>query len=154
MDAASGKATHFLEDLSVGQRFSAGPHVVTDEAIRAFAAEFDPQVFHLDPEAAQKTVFRGLAASGWHTAAITMSLLVKGGAPSGDGIVGLGGEISWPRPVRPGDTLRVESEITDITPSRSKPHQAIVTLRTHTINQAGEIVQTLTSKIIAHRRPT
>lgn len=153
----SAASTHdsgrlFLEDLAVGQRFAAGPLTVTEEAIRAFAAEFDPQVFHLDPEAAKATVFKGLAASGWHTAAVTMRLLTGGGLPVGNGVIGLGGEISWPRPVRPGDALRVESEIIEITPSRSKPGQAILTVRTLTFNQANEIVQTLTTKIIAYRR--
>jgi acyl dehydratase len=141
-----------IDRLAPGQRFSAGPHEVTEAAIRAFAEAFDPQVFHLDPEAAEATIFKGLAASGWHTAAITMRLLVEGGAPAGEGIVGLGGEIAWPRPVRPGDFLRVESEIIEVLPSRSKPDQSIVTIRTLTFNQANEIVQTLTSKVIAYRK--
>jgi acyl dehydratase len=142
----------FLEDLHQGQRFAAGPYDVTEAAIKAFAAEFDPQIFHLDAEAAKSTPFRGLAASGWHTAAITMRLMVDGGMPVGNGVVGLGGEISWPKPVRPGDRLRIESEIIDITPSRSKPDQAILTVRTLTFNQSGAVVQILTAKIVAYRR--
>ncbi len=142
----------YLDDLRVGQRFRAGPLPVTQDAIIAFAREYDPQIFHLDPEAAKNTAFNGLAASGWHTAALTMRLLVEGGMPAGDGVIGLGGEVSWPRPVRPGDSLRVESEIIEITPSRSKPGQAILTVRTLTYNQRDEVVQTLTTKIIAFRR--
>lgn len=142
----------YLDDLRVGQRFRAGPLQVTQDAIIAFAREYDPQIFHLDPEAAKNTAFNGLAASGWHTAALTMRLLVEGGMPAGDGVIGLGGEVSWPRPVRPGDSLRVESEIIEITLSRSKPGQAILTVRTLTYNQRDEVVQTLTTKIIAFRR--
>lgn len=146
-----GKA-FFLEDLSVGQSFSAGPIGVTEEAIIAFAKQFDPQPFHTDPQAAKNTFFQGLAASGWHTAAMTMRLLNEGALPFGAGAIGLGGEISWPRPVRAGDELRAESEILDIKPSRSKPNQAIVTVKTTTTNQKGETVQILTSKIIAFSR--
>lgn len=142
----------FLEDLRVGQRFRAGPETVTEAAIIAFAKEFDPQPFHTDPGAAKSTFFQGLAASGWHTAAITMRLLTKGALPFVNGVIGLGGEISWPRPVRSGDRLSAESEIIEITPSRSKPNQAIVTVRTTTSNQKGEAVQILTSKVIAFSR--
>src|SRR6185369_16742625 len=132
----------YLEDLQVGQRFaSQGEYKVEEERVKSFAAEFDPQPFHMDDTAAQASVFRGLAASGWHTAAITMRLLVTGGLPFASGIVGLGGEISWPRPTRPGDVLRVESEIVEIVPSRSKPNQGIVKVRNTTLNQNGEPVQ-------------
>src|ERR1700680_451207 len=89
--------------------------------IKEFAAEFDPQPFHLDDAAAKPSIFKGLAASGWHTAAVAMRLLVAGGLPFANGLLGLGGEIAWPRPTRPGDILHVESEIVEITPSRSKP---------------------------------
>ena len=101
----------YLEDLSVGQRFTSGTWTLDAEAIKRFAAEFDPQPFHTDEEAAKETFFGGLAASGWHTAAVTMRLLVDGGAPIGRGVIGAGGEIAWPRATRPGDTLHVESEI-------------------------------------------
>jgi acyl dehydratase/ribonuclease HI len=143
----------YLEDLHVGQKFSSGTYRMTEDRIKSFAAEFDPQPFHLDEAAAaQHGVFRGLAASGWHTAAATMRLLVTSGLPFADGLVGLGGEIAWARPTRPGDTLRVESEILSIVPSRSKPNQAIVTVRNITVNQKGEQVQVLTTKILAFRR--
>ena len=97
----------YLEDLHVGQRFTSGSYLMEKARIREFAAEFDPQPFHLDESAAGETIFRGLAASGWHTAAVTMRLLVTGGLPFANGIIGLGGEVAWPRPTRPGDTLRL-----------------------------------------------
>jgi acyl dehydratase len=143
----------YLEDLQVGQRFaSQGEHKVEEERVKSFAAEFDPQPFHLDDTSAQASIFRGLAASGWHTASITMRLLVTGGLPFASGIVGLGGEISWPRPTRPGDVLRVESEIVEIVPSRSKPNQGIVKVRNTTLNQKGEPVQVFTASILVYRR--
>jgi acyl dehydratase len=143
----------YLEDLRVGQRFASGTYLIEEAAIKAFAAEFDPQPFHLDESAAQASIFKGLAASGWHTAAVAMRLLVTGGLPFANGIVGLGGEIAWPRPTRPGDVLRVESEIVEITPSRSKPHQGIVTLRGRMFNQNQEAVYLLTVKLLVLRRP-
>jgi acyl dehydratase len=144
----------YLEDLHVGQRFTSGAYRIAEDQIRAFAAEFDPQPFHLSDAAAQATVFRGLAASGWHTAAITMRLMVTGGVPLAAGIIGVGGEIAWPRPTRVGDVLRVESEIVEIIPSRSKPNQALVKVRSTTLNQDGEPVQVFTGKILAFKRAT
>lgn len=144
----------YLEDLHVGQRFASGQYQMDADRIKEFAREFDPQPFHLDEEAGRRSVFGGLAASGWHTAAATMRLLVTGGLPfAGGGLVGLGAEISWIRPTRPGDTLRVESEILDISPSRSKPNQAVVKVRSITLNQDGERVQVLTSKMLVFKRP-
>jgi acyl dehydratase len=142
----------YLEDLYVGQRFAAGPVSVSAAEIKSFAATFDPQPFHLDEAAAETTVFHGLAASGWHTAALTMRMLTNGGLPVATGVIGVGGEIAWPRPVRPGDELRVESEVLAITPSRSKPHQAVVTVRSTTTNQNGDAVQVLTAKLVAFMR--
>jgi len=113
----SASRTFFLDDLSVGQRFSSSSHTVDAAQIKAFAAQFDPQPFHLDGEAARATLFGGLAASGWHTAAITMKLLVESGLPLRGGIIGS----SWPKPTRPGDTLTVVSEVEELTPSRSRP---------------------------------
>jgi acyl dehydratase len=144
----------YLEDLSVGQRFTSPTLTVTEQAIKAFAAEFDPQPFHLDDAAAKKTFFGGLAASGWHTAAMTMRLLVEGGAPLAGGIIGGGGEIAWPRPTRPGDVLHVEAEVMEIIPSRSKPDRGMVVMRSETRNQNGEAVQVSTMKLVVPRRPS
>ena len=142
----------YLEDLRVGQQFTSGSYLMETGRIKEFAAEFDPQPFHLDESAAETSVFRGLAASGWHTAAATMRLLLTGGLPLADGIIGVGGEIAWPRPTRPGDTLRVESEILEITPSRSKPNQGFVTVRSTTLNQDQEPVYIFTAKVLVFRR--
>jgi acyl dehydratase len=156
MDAHNKSALteFFLEDLSVGQRFSSGSHTIDEAQIKAFAAQFDPQPFHLDGEAAKATLFGGLAASGWHTAAITMKLLVASGLPLMGGIIGSGGEVSWPRPTRPGDTLTVLSEIEEITPSRSRPDRGMIRVRSETRNQHGETVQILIAKLVVPRRAT
>ena len=142
----------YLDDLDVGQRFTSGSYVMEAARIKEFAAEFDPQPFHLEEAAAEVSIFKGLAASGWHTAAVAMRLLVTGGLPFANGIVGLGGEIAWPKPTRPGDTLHVESEIVEITPSRSKPQQGIVTVRSTMLNQSGEPVYLLRAKLLVLRR--
>jgi len=142
----------YLEDLRAGQRFTSGVYHMDETRIKAFAAEFDPQPFHLDESAAEASIFRGLCASGWHTAAVAMRLLVAGGLPLANGIIGMGGEIAWPRPTRPGDTLRVESEILEVRPSRSKPNQGIVTVRNTTLNQNGEPVYEFTAKVLVFRR--
>jgi acyl dehydratase len=142
----------YLDDLRVGQRFTSRSHALDDAQIKAFARQFDPQPFHLDDEAAKASLFAGLAASGWHTAAITMRLLVEGGAPIAGGVIGAGGEIGWPRPTRPGDVLQVESEILDVTPSRSRPDRGMVTMRSETRNQRGEVVQILTAKLVVPRK--
>jgi acyl dehydratase len=142
----------YLEDLRVGQRFASSVYQLSERQIKAFAAEFDPQPFHLDNAAAQKSIFRGLAASGWHTAAVTMRLLVTGKMQFAAGTIGLGGEIEWPLPVRPGDSLHVESEITEISPSRTKPDRGVVTVRSVTFNQDGAEVQRLIAKLLVFRR--
>ncbi|WP_137895866.1 MaoC family dehydratase [Ramlibacter sp. 2FC] len=152
MSANPAKALH-LDDLAVGDAFTSAEHALDAQQIKAFAAAFDPQPFHLDDEAAKGTLFGGLAASGWHTAAITMRLLVTGGMPLAGGIIGAGGELSWPRPTRPDDRLHVVSEVTGIAPSRSRPDRGIVTVRSETRNQRGEAVQVLVSKLVVPRRP-
>ena len=154
MATASKPAAYvlFLEDLHVGQRFASGSHTIDAAQIKEFAAQFDPQPFHLDGEAAKPTLFGGLAASGWHTAAITMKLLVESGLPLSGGIIGAGGEISWPKPTRPGDTLTVFSEIEKIVPSRSRADRGMVRVRSETRNQHGEVVQVLLAKLIVPRR--
>jgi len=142
----------YLEDLHVGQRFSSGLYHMEEDRMKMFAAEFDPQPFHLDEAAAQRSIFRGLAASGWHTAAATMRLMV-GSLPFASGMIGLGGEIAWPKPTRPGDMLRVDSEIIEIVPSRSKPNQGVVIVRSTTLNQNGDHLQAFTAKILVFKRP-
>ncbi len=152
-NAGDGGERLFLDDLRVGQRFLSRSHALDEAQIKAFAAQFDPQPFHLDAEAAKGSLFAGLAASGWHTAAITMRLLVEGGAPIAGGVIGAGGEISWPRPTRPGDVLQVESEILEVTPSRSRPDRGMATIRIETRNQHGDVLQILTAKVVVPRRP-
>jgi acyl dehydratase len=143
----------YLDDLQVGQRFTSETYAIDASKIKQFAAEFDPQPFHLDETMAEGSVFLGLAASGWHTAAVTMRLLT-GSVPLAGGIVGLGGEISWPQPTRPGDVLHVKSEISEIRPSRSKPDRGIVTLRGTTFNQNQQPVYLLTAKLVVPKRPS
>ena len=141
----------YLDDLHVGQAFTSAVHVLDEDQIKAFARQFDPQPFHLDDESARHTIFAGLAASGWHTAAITMKLLVES-VPLAGGIIGGGSEIAWPKPARPGDALRVESKVAEITPSRSRPDRGMVVMRSETLNQNGEAVQVLTAKLVVTRR--
>jgi acyl dehydratase len=143
----------YLEDFAVGQRFTSATHAMDVEQIKTFAAQFDPQPFHTDEVAAETSFFQGLAASGWHTAAITMSLLVKSGMPIAGGLIGAGCELAWPHPTRPGDVLQVESEVLAVTPSRSRPERGMITLKSETKNQKGEVVQVLTSKMLVWRRP-
>jgi acyl dehydratase len=142
----------YLDDLRVGQRFASATHVIDAAQIKAFARQFDPQPFHLDEEAAKAGLFGGLVASGWHTAAITMRLQVDSGLPIAGGIVGIGGEMSWPRPTRPGDALSVVSEILEVTPSRSRPDRGVVRIRSETRNQRNEVVQILDAKLFVPRR--
>ena len=143
----------YLEDVFVGQKFVTGTHTLTAEAIKAFARDYDPQPFHTDEETAKDTFFGGLAASGWHTAAITMRLQADSGPPIAGGMIGAGGEISWPRPTRPGDTLHVESEITEVKPSKSRPERGFITLKSETKNQKGEVVQLLVVRLLVWRMP-
>lgn len=143
----------YLEDLSVGERFVTRSHALDEPQIKAFAAQFDPQPFHLDAEAAKSTVFEGLVASGWHTAAITMRLLVESGLRLAGGIVGLGSTLKWPRSARPGDVLTVHGEIVQVTPSRSRPDRGTMQISAETRNQHGDVVQTFASTILLRRRP-
>jgi len=143
----------YLEDLHVGQIFTSRPQQVDSDAITAFAATYDPQPFHLDEVAARGTLFGGLVASGWHTACLSMRLLVDGGLPLAGGIIGSGGELLWLKPVRPGDTLHVECELLEIVPSSSRPDRGMVRVRCLTKNQHGEAVQSFTPKLVVTRRP-
>ncbi len=142
----------FLEDLQVGQSFGSGTHALDDAQIFAFAGQFDPQPFHLDHDAAADSLFGGLVASGWHTAAITMRLLVDGGAPVSGGVIGAGVEVRWPTPTRPDDVLRVVSEVLEIVPSRSRPGRGMLTLQSTTLNQHDKVRQVMVAKLVVPRR--
>lgn len=142
----------YFEDLHPGQRFVTPSHSVDAAQIKAFARQFDPQPFHLDEEAARASIFGELVASGWHTAAITMRLIVTGGPRLAGGAIGLGGEIRWPRPVRPGDVLHLEGEVIDVTPSRSKPDRGTIAIRYETKTEAGAVVQIFVARVIVPRR--
>jgi acyl dehydratase len=145
----------YLEDLHVGDRFGSDSIEVTEDGIFDFARQFDPQPFHLDPDAARTSVFKELTASGWHTAAMSMRLYVTGEFRPGGGSIGLAvDELRWPRPVRPGDVLRLESEILDVRASKSKPDRGIIRIRNVTTNQNAEVVQTFTALVMVRRRPT
>ncbi|MES2414967.1 MAG: MaoC family dehydratase [Pseudomonadota bacterium] len=142
----------YMDDLQPGMRFSSAEHVIDEAQIKAFATQFDPQPFHLDNEAAKATLFGGLAASGWHTAAITMRLLVTSGLPLAGGIIGASGELAWPKPTRPGDVMHVESEVVSVTPSRSKPDRGMALVRSETLNQKGDVLQLFTVNVVVNRK--
>lgn len=154
-DAGADRAQErYLEDFAVGQVFRSGSIKVDADEIKAFAAAYDPQPFHLDEEAARDTFFQGLAASGWHTAALTMRLLLTNDVRPAGGFIGTGfTELRWPRPVRPGDVLDIESEVIEVRPSQSRPAQGFITVRTTTLNQRGEAVQVLVGTLVVQRKP-
>ena len=144
----------YLEDFAIGQTYGSGRLFIEKDRIHSFAAEFDPQPFHLDEDAARKTLFGGLAASGWHTAALTMRLLVESDLNPAGGIVGAGfDELRWPLPVRPGDELHLQSEILEVRPSKSRPSQGLIKVRTTTLNQNDQIVQLSMGNLVVLRRP-
>jgi acyl dehydratase len=147
----TGEALLYFEDLTPGRRFESARRAVAAGEIKAFARDFDPQPFHTDEAAAAASFFGGLAASGWHTAALTMRLMVEA-LPVAGGLIGAGGEIAWPRPTRPGDELRIVVTVESATPSRSRPDRGSVVIRTETLNQAGEPVQVLTARLVVPRR--
>jgi acyl dehydratase len=144
----------YLDDLQAGQKFRGETTTSVDEAaIKTFARQYDPQPFHLDDAAARKSLFGGLAASGWHTMALTMRLLVDDGPPLADGIIGGGvDELRWPKPVRPGDRLRIECEVVEVRPSRSRPEQGLVKLKTTTLNQNDEPVLIFIGNLVVRRK--
>ncbi|MFZ0421503.1 MAG: MaoC family dehydratase [Xanthobacteraceae bacterium] len=145
---------HYLDDFAVGQIFNTGRLRVTKEEIVAFAGQFDPQPFHLDEEAARQSPFQGLVASGWHTAGLTMRLMVGGEFKPAGGILGVGFDnLSWPRPVRPGDELHVTSEILEVRPSKSRPDRGLLRVRMTTFNQNDETVMVFTGNLLVPRRP-
>jgi acyl dehydratase len=144
----------YLQDFTEGQRLRSADRTVTAEEIVAFAAQYDPQPFHLDDAAAAGSLFGSLAASGWHTAALTMRLQVDGGLPIAGGIIGSRvDELRWPRPTRPGDTLHVETEVLEARQSTSRPDQGWLKIRSSTINQNGDPVQILVVNLLVPSRP-
>jgi len=143
----------YLEDFAVGQKHVTATVRLDAEAIKDFARQFDPQPFHLDEERARGSLFDGLAASGWHTAALTMRLLVDSAMKPAGGIIGTRAEeLRWPRPVRPGDELHVEIEILEVRPSKSRPGEGYVKCRSTTLNQRGEPVQVLVMNLLVRSR--
>ena len=153
-DSSEALTVRYLEDFEPGQRFASGSLLVEAARIKSFATEFDPQPFHLDEDSARDSFFKGLAASGWHTAAMTMRLLVASELKPAGGIIGAGfDEMRWPRPVRPGDELHVESEVLEVRPSKSRSDQGVIKVRTTTLNQNGEPVQIFVGNLIVLRRP-
>jgi len=150
-DRTDGNELLFVDDLRVGQQFESGTHQLNADQIRTFARQFDPQPFHLDAEAAKQSLFEGLVASGWHTAAIAMRLLVES-VPIAGGLIGAGAEISWPKPTRPESMLHLATEILELKTSRSRPDRGIATVRSQVINQDGDILQVVVSKLVVPRR--
>ena len=144
----------YFEDFAVGQKFASSRLTVGAEDIKEFAGRYDPQPFHLDEAAAKSSVFAGLAASGWHTAALTMRLIVGSAFRPAGGVLGFGGELTWLKPLRPGDEIHVKSEVLETRTSRSRPGQGIVKVRVTTLNQHDEPVQTFTPSLLVPRRPT
>ena len=146
------RAPLYLDDFKAGDVLKGGSLTVDAAAIKEFAGKYDPQVFHLDEEAAKDTFFKGLAASGWHTAALTMRLIVETGIPVAGGVIGAGGTINWPKALRPGETIRLESEILEVRPSKSRPDRGMVKVRFTTFDSTGDVVQVLVADLVAPRR--
>jgi len=144
----------YLEDLKVGDKFQTASAVMTEEAILDFARQWDPQPIHTDHAAAAAGPFKGIIASGWHTAAMVMKLTAEARPLGGVTVLGLGvEEMQWPQPVRPGDTVRVESEVTGIRPSKSQPDHGVVNITSTAYNQRGEVVFIVRPNLWIPRRP-
>jgi len=142
----------YLDDVEVGAEFVSDEVTITEEDIIAFARQFDPQPFHLDPDAARDSFFRGLAASGWHTAAITMRLLVTGGPDIAGGIIGAGGQLAWPTPTRAGDRLHVRAVIQSVSASRTDPSRGSAVLKIETLTRDDEVRQIFEVRILLFAR--
>jgi acyl dehydratase len=144
----------YLEDFAAGQKYESARIVVSADKIRTYASEFDPQPFHLDEVAARDSIFGSLAASGWHTASLTMGLLVRGDLDPAGGFIGAGvDELRWPGPVRPGDELHLVCEVLETRESRSRPTHGLMRVRVNTLNQRDETVQTFVATLLVQRRP-
>ena len=145
----------WFEDLVVGTEDYLGSYEVTREEVLEFARKYDPQPFHLSDEAAAKTHFGRLAASGWHTCAMTMAVIARSVMESGQAGLGSPGvdELRWLKPVYPGDTLHVHSKIIETRPSRSKPEIGSFRSATTVTNQHGQPVLSFTSIVLMRRRP-
>ncbi len=145
----------YFEDLKLGDKFNTAEHTVTAAEIIAFGRQFDPQPFHTDAATATATLFGLLVASGWHTAAVTMGLMVRGEMNLGGGVIGQGVDgLRWPRPVRPGDRLRVVMEIAELNPEPSRTGRGKFKLHCRTLNQDGKVVQEMTAHLLVARRPS
>ena len=148
-----GVNERYFEDIRTGDRFRTADYAVTEGEIIRYAKQYDPQPFHTDPVEARNSVFGGLVASGWYTAAITMRLIALSEDRIAGGLIGLGvEELRWPHPVRPGDTLHVEVEVLEVRPSHSHPDRGIVRVRNTTLNQRSEVVQTMVTALFVPRR--
>lgn len=146
-------AARYFEDFKVGDRFNGGSMEVSQDAIIAYARQFDPQPFHLDPKEAANTMFGELVASGWHTASMTMRMFATSEINIVNGVIGGGVEqLSWPRPVRPGDRLTVRSEVIEVRPSKSKPDRGMMRVRVDTLNQDDAVVQSFVANLVVLRR--
>jgi acyl dehydratase len=143
----------YLEDFAVGQKFSSGRLRIEGERLVAFATEFDPQPFHLDEAAARQSFFGELTASGWYTAAVSMRLLMETGLKPAGGYIGAGADgFRWPRPVRPGDELRVECEVIEVRPSDSRRDRGLIKVRMTTLNQDNEATLMYIANMVVLRR--
>jgi len=143
----------YLEDIRTGDRFRTANYTVAEAEIIDYAKQYDPQPFHTDPVEARNSIFGGLVASGWYTAAVTMRLIAQSEIRIARGLIGMGvEELRWPRPVRPGDTLHVEVEVLEVRPSRSHLDRGIVRVRNTTLNQTGKVVQTMVTALFVPRR--
>ncbi len=144
----------YFDDLKSGDKFHTAEYEMTEAEIIGFGKKFDPQAFHTDPAAAGSTLFGRIVASGWHTAAVSMRLMVLGEMDLDGGVIGQGMEsLRWPRPVLPGDRLRVVTEIEELRPAPARPDRGLIKLRCRTYNQHGKVVQDMTATLLVARRP-
>lgn len=142
----------YFEDFEIGQEYVSDTYEMTKEEIIKFAKQFDPQIFHIDEEAAKNTFFGGLAASGWHTASISMKLNVQSKMKFAGGMIGASLELSWPMPTRVGHILQVYSKVIDVKPINSRPKHGFIVMQSETKNQFGEVLQRQKTHILVERK--